>query len=121
MHLVWGFVDVAIWLGKDKLLTNTTVGENTVLASCVVVACGVIFTIKARIEGGIHEEVGHSVDHSRNHITKLSVYSPHMNANGNLNRRRGGIIVVGIEVAVIPLVTLCDIAFLVYLVVDLGT
>ena len=63
----------------------------------------------------------HGIDHSGNHIAKLAVYRPHMNANWNFLVGGGGIVVMGIEVAVLPLVALCDITILVYLIVDLGT
>jgi len=89
------------------------VNEDTAQAGCIVVAGRVVFTIEACVERCVRIEVGQGVGYGWDDVAELPVDSPRLQSLGYLLVVVGGIVVVLVEV----LVTLRDVAALVYLVV----
>ena len=77
----------------------------------------VVLTVHARVERGVHEEVGQGVGHGECHIAEGAVDGPRVKALGNLLVARRVVVVL---VEVVVLVALGDVAVFVYLVIDLG-
>ena len=114
---------VRIRLHKHKLINYRLVNGNTVETRRIIIAGGIILSVFACIEYGVHEQMRHSVGKRGEHIPKLPVYLPHLQSLGNF-LIAGGVGVVLVEVAVGAIavhVSLVEVAAIVHPRERLGT
>ena len=95
------FLCKGVGRGEDEyIIDHRAVDEDPAQTGGVVVTRVVVLSIGATVEGGVHEEVGHGVRHSRNHIAELPVDGPHIDALG-YHLVFGGVVVVFVEFRIV--------------------
>ena len=95
------FLYKGVGRGEDEdIIDHRAVDEDPAQAGGVVASRVVVLSIDAVVEGGVHEEVGHGVRHSRNHIAELPVDGPHIDALG-YHLVFGGVVVVFVEFRIV--------------------
>ena len=90
---------VRIRLHEQELTRERLVDGYSAQSRSVVITRGVIFPILARIENGVHKEMGHSVGQRGDDVAEFAVYLPHSQSLGYFLVARG-VVVMLVEITV---------------------
>jgi hypothetical protein len=112
-ELIRLFEEETIGVCEDERTVLATVYEDAVLTGSIVVAEGIVFTVEACIERGVHKQMMYSVRSGGDNVAELPVNRPRIMSFGYL-LIFGGVVAVLVEIPVVR--ALCDVAVLVYLI-----